>query len=153
MADAIMVSICCSTYNHEKYIADAIESFLMQKTDFKYEILVNDDASKDRTAEIIKEYEKEYSDLVKPKYHTENQYSKGIKVERFNRERAKGKYIAVCEGDDYWTDPYKLQKQVECLEKHPQYSCCFHAAYRVTSNKRKMLRHARPSIGSRVFDG
>jgi glycosyltransferase involved in cell wall biosynthesis len=123
----------------------------MQETDFKYEILINDDSSNDRTADIIREYEKKYPDLVKPFYHTDNQYSKGLKVEEFNRVRAAGKYIAVCEGDDYWINPFKLKIQVEFLEKHPEYSCCFHAAHRVTSKKKKMMRHARPNIGNKIF--
>jgi glycosyltransferase involved in cell wall biosynthesis len=122
----IMTSICCNTYNHENYIADAIESFLMQKTDFKYEILIHDDASKDRTAEIIKSYEEKYPNLVKPIYQTENQYSKGINLAfTYNYSRAKGKYIALCEGDDYWIDPHKLQKQVDYMESHPDCTFCF----------------------------
>ena len=112
-----LVSICCITYNHEPYIRDAIEGFLMQKTDFPFEILIHDDASTDGTADIIREYEAKYPDIIKPIYQTENQYSKGIKVSQvYQFPRAKGKYIALCEGDDYWTDPYKLQKQVDFLE-------------------------------------
>ncbi len=147
----IMTSICCITYNHENYIADAIESFLMQKTDFSYEILIHDDASTDRTPEIIKQYESKYPDLIKPIYQTENQYSKGVKTIGFNIERAKGKYIAICEGDDYWTDPYKLQKQVDYMEKNPECSMCVHAAYRVTSDKKKLKSHVRPNRGNKVF--
>jgi len=147
----IMTSIFCVTYNHENYIADAIESFLMQKTDFSYEILIYDDASTDRTPEIIKQYESKYPDLIKPIYQTENQYSKGVKTIGFNSERAKGKYIAICEGDDYWTDPYKLQKQVDYMEKNPECSMCVHTAYRVTSDKKKMKSHVRPNRGNKVF--
>jgi glycosyltransferase involved in cell wall biosynthesis len=147
----IMTSICCITYNHENYIANAIESFLMQKTDFSYEILIHDDASTDRTPEIIKQYESKYPDLIKPIYQTENQYSKGVKTGGFNMERAKGKYIAICEGDDYWTDPYKLQKQVDYMEKNPECSMCVHAAYRVTSDKKKLKSHVRPNRGNKVF--
>lgn len=146
-----MVSINCVTYNHEKYIADAIESFLMQKTNFNYEILIYDDASTDKTADIIREYETKYPGLIKPIYQTENQYSKGVKVGRFNRERPKGKYIAICEGDDYWTDPYKLQKQIDYMEKHPECSMCVHAAYRVSPEKIKMKSHVRPNRGNKVF--
>ena len=124
----ILVSISCSTYNHEKYIVDAIEGFLMQKADFKFEILIHDDASTDKTAEIIREYEKKHPDLIKPIYQTESQYSKGIKVSNFNRKRAQGKYIAICEGDDYWIDSLKLQKQVDFMNNHPECSMCFHAA-------------------------
>ena len=151
MQDKIMVSISCITYNHENYIANAIESFLMQKTDFPYEILIHDDASTDRTPEIIKQYESKYPDLIKPTYQTENQYSKGVETWNFNMERAKGKYIAACEGDDYWTDPYKLQKQVDYMEKHPECSMCVHAAYRVSPEKTKMKSHVRPNRGNKVF--
>lgn len=147
----IMTSICCITYNHENYIADAIESFLMQKTDFPYEILIHDDASTDRTPEIIKQYESKYPDLIKPIYQTENQYSKGVKIGHLNMERAKGKYMAICEGDDYWTDPYKLQKQVDYMEKHPECSMCVHAVYKVSPEKTKMKSHVRPNRGNKVF--
>jgi glycosyltransferase involved in cell wall biosynthesis len=116
-----LVSICCITYNHEKYIRDAIESFLMQETDFTFEIIIHDDASTDKTADIIREYEKKYPELIKPIYQTENQYSKGVNILSFIYNQAKGKYIAPCEGDDYWTDPFKLQMQVTFLEKNPDY--------------------------------
>ena len=117
-----MVSICCITYNHEKYIRDAIEGFLMQKTTFPFEILIHDDASTDGAADIIREYENKYPHLLYPIYQKENQYSKGIKISpTFQYPRASGKYIAFCEGDDYWTDPYKLQKQVEFLEENIDY--------------------------------
>ena len=119
-----MVSICCITYNHEKYIADAIESFLIQETDFPFEILIHDDASTDRTANIVREYEDRYPNLIKPIYQTENQYSQGKRVGLFNTNRAEGKYIAFCEGDDYWTDSHKLKIQFEFLEANPEYSFC-----------------------------
>ncbi|MCC5924107.1 MAG: glycosyltransferase [Crocinitomicaceae bacterium] len=123
-----LVSISCITYNHALFIRECFEGFLMQKTNFEFEILVHDDASTDGTAEIIKEYEANYPHLFKVIYQTENQYSKGIKTmnPRFNYPRARGKYIALCEGDDYWTDPYKLQKQVDFLEANEDYSICFH---------------------------
>lgn len=138
--DEILVSISCITYNHEPYIADAIESFLMQKTNFKYEILIHDDASTDRTAEIIKKYQKKYPDIIKPIYQTKNQYSKGVKRigTRFNESRARGKYIAICEGDDYWTDPYKLQKQVDLLERNDDVVASFHRVEEVTPEKKRL---------------
>lgn len=138
--DEILVSINCITYNHENYIAEAIDSFLMQKTNFKFEILIHDDASSDRTADIIREYEKKYPDIIKPILQKENQKSKGvININyRFNHTRAKGKYIAMCEGDDYWIDSYKLQKQIDYLENHTHCSMCFHAAEIVTICKEKI---------------
>lgn len=130
MKDEIMVSICCITYNHEKYIRQALDSFLMQKTNFKYEIIIHDDASTDNTAEIIREYEKKYPDIIKPIYQTENQYSKGKKrIMNFTFEKAIGRYIALCEGDDYWCDVNKLQLQVDYMEKNVKCTLCFHDAY------------------------
>ena len=119
----IIVSICCITYNHEKFIRQCINGFLLQKTNFAYEILINDDASTDKTADIIREYVVKYPTMIKPIYQTENQFSKGLGAMnvRFNFPRAQGKYIAMCEGDDYWTDPYKLQKQVDFLEANSEY--------------------------------
>jgi glycosyltransferase involved in cell wall biosynthesis len=123
-----LVSICCITYNHENYIRDAIEGFLMQETDFPFEIIIHDDASTDTTADIIREYEGKYPDIIKPIYQTENQYSKGEKVTLFTFKAARGKYIALCEGDDYWTDPLKLQKQITGMEEHPECYISFHPA-------------------------
>lgn len=102
---------------------------MIQKTSFPIEVLIHDDASTDKTAEIIRGYAAKYPDIIKPIYQTENQYSKGGKVNtRFNFPRAQGKYIAFCEGDDYWIDSAKLQKQVDFLEANPDYSMCFHNA-------------------------
>jgi glycosyltransferase involved in cell wall biosynthesis len=121
-ADKPLVSVACITYNHEKYIEDAIKSFLIQETDFPFEILIHDDASTDNTANIVREYVEKYPNIIKPIFQTENQYSKGFKMNlEFNFPRAKGKYIALCEGDDYWTDPNKLQIQVAFLEENPDY--------------------------------
>ncbi|HET8886992.1 MAG TPA: glycosyltransferase [Salinimicrobium sp.] len=136
-----VVSICCITYNHESYIEEALNGFLMQETDFPFEIVIHDDASTDNTANIIKEYEKKYPDLFRPIYQTENQKSKyksGMNP-RFNYPRAKGKYIALCEGDDYWTDPLKLQKQVDFLERHENCSMVFTGCIVNKSNGEKRL--------------
>lgn len=124
---APLVSISCITFNHAGYIRDALEGFLMQKTSFPFEILINDDASTDGTADIIHEYENRYPDLIFPIYQAENQFSKGLRglSSRFNVPRARGKYIAICEGDDYWIDPLKLQKQVDFLEANPEYNMCW----------------------------
>ena len=130
-----LVSISCITYNHEKYIRDAIEGFLMQKTTFPIEILIHDDASTDNTATIVREYEVKYPQLIKPIYQTENQYSKKDgTIGRIQRGRARGKYYATCEGDDYWTDSLKLQKQVEFLEENTDCSLCFHASKSIRNN-------------------
>ncbi|MEG0051017.1 MAG: glycosyltransferase [Terrisporobacter sp.] len=126
MSDNIMVSICCITYNQEKYIATAIESFLMQKTNFKYEVIIHDDASTDNTTKIIREYQEKYPDIIKPIYQSENQYSKGIIPSQLTYKKAQGKYITICEGDDYWTDENKLQKQVDFLEKNNDYIATSH---------------------------
>lgn len=125
-----IVAIRCITYNHELYIRDALEGFVMQKTTFPFVAIVHDDASTDNTANIIREYAKKYPDIIKPIFETENQYSKKdgslSKIIREASERTGAKYYAECEGDDYWTDPLKLQKQVDFLESHPDYSMCFH---------------------------
>jgi len=122
-----LVSIICRTYNHEKYISDAIESFLMQKTDFSIEIIIYDDASTDNTANIVRKYEKKYPSIIRPIYQKENQHSKGFNTSvGLIYSKAKGKYIASCEGDDYWTDPYKLKKQVEFLEQNTNYIATAH---------------------------
>lgn len=129
-SDIPLVSISCITYNHEPYIVQALNGFLMQKTDFPFEVLIHDDASTDRTADIIREYEKKFPNLIKPIYQKENHYSKGFTSvsATWNFPRAKGKYIALCEGDDYWIDENKLQIQVDFLENNPEYGMCFHDA-------------------------
>lgn len=115
-----IVCIRCMTYNHENYIADALEGFVMQKTNFPFVAIVHDDASTDGTATILRQYAEKYPDIIKPIYETGNQYSKhdGSLGRIMNNAIAQyaPKYIALCEGDDYWTDPYKLQKQVDILE-------------------------------------
>ncbi|MBQ2622468.1 MAG: glycosyltransferase [Thermoguttaceae bacterium] len=121
------LSISCITYNHAKYIRQALDGFVMQKTNFPFEVLIHDDASTDGTADIIREYEAKYPDIIKPIYQTENQFSKGISISKtFIFPRIQSEYMAMCEGDDYWTDPLKLQKQVDFLDAHPDYSICFH---------------------------
>lgn len=115
----LMVSIRCITYNHEPYIRQCLEGFVMQKTNFRFEAIVHDDASTDGTVAIIREYAERYPDIIKPIYETENQYSKHDgSLNRIMDAACTGKYLAFCEGDDCWTDPYKLQKQVDYLESH-----------------------------------
>ena len=120
-----LVSIICEVFNHEPYIRQCLDGFVSQKTSFPIEVLIHDDASTDRSATIIREYEKIYPGLFKPIYQSENQYSKGVNIWcDIQFARAKGKYIAICEGDDYWTDPLKIQKQVDFMEGHPDYTLC-----------------------------
>lgn len=132
MCDKIMVSIICNTYNHKNFIESAIKSFIFQETNFKYEILIHDDASTDGTADIIREYENKYPDLIKPIYQSENQFSqkKGI-MRNFQYPRVKGKYIALCEGDDCWISANKLQKQVDFMETNPECTLICHNSKRI----------------------
>ena len=127
LQSSLMVTIRCLTYNHEQYIRQCLDGFVMQKTNFRFEAIVHDDASTDGTAKIIREYAEKYPDIIKPIFETENQYSKRDgSVGRIMDEHTHGKYVAICEGDDYWIDPYKLQKQVDFLESNPDYVMCSH---------------------------
>ena len=136
-----LVSISCITYNHASYIKECIDGFLMQKTNFNFEVLIHDDHSTDGTEEIIKEYAKQYPDIIKPLFEKENQYSLGKPIGSavWNLPRARGEYIAICEGDDYWTDPYKLQKQVDFLESHPDYGMCYTKVKRFVPKNNKFI--------------
>ena len=136
MDDEIKVTIYCVAYNHEKYIRDTLEGFVNQKTNFKYEVLINDDASTDNTAAIIREYEEKYPDLIIPFYQTENQYSKGngdckYIFNKFFEKVTRGKYVAYCEGDDYWCDENKLQLQYDMLESGKGYVASVHQTKRI----------------------
>ena len=119
-----LVSICCITYNHKNYIRDCLEGFLMQKTNFPFEVLIHDDASTDGTIDILKEYQAKYPDIIKPYFEIENCYSQGKPFTVPNYSRAVGKYLAFCEGDDFWTDKNKLQMQYDFMEAHTDYSMC-----------------------------
>lgn len=126
MSNKPVVSIFCLTYNHRNFIKETLDGFLMQKTSFPFEVLVHDDASTDGTAEIIMDYTRRYPHIFKPIIQKENQYSKGVKVTLvYQLPRAQGKYIAMCEGDDYWIDPFKLQKQVDFLESNEDYGLVY----------------------------
>lgn len=121
-----LASIRCITYNQEPYIAQALDSFLAQETDFPFEIVVHDDASTDKTADIIRQYVVKYPQIIKPIYETENQYSKQDgSLRKIVNKACVGKYIAFCEGDDFWVVPQKLQKQVDFLEHNPEYGMCY----------------------------
>ena len=127
--EPILVTVKCLIYNHEPYIRQCLEGFVMQKTNFRFEAIVHDYASTDGSADIIREYMEKYPDIIKPIFETENQYSKHDgSIARILNEHTHGKYEAMCEGDDYWIDPLKLQKQVDFLENNPEYTMCFHNA-------------------------
>lgn len=122
-----LVSVLILSYNHEKYIDETLRGVVQQKTDFKFECYVHDDASTDSTQEIIKSYAEKYPDIIIPYFQKENQFSKGIKpLTKFIYPQLNSKYVAYCEGDDYWTDERKLSKQVGFMEKNPHYSFCCH---------------------------
>ena len=125
--DNIKVSVICLTYNHQKYIRQCLESLVNQETDFNYEIIVHDDASTDNTADIVREFEKQYPEKMITIYQTENQYSKNVKITRnYIFPIVRGKYIAYCEGDDFWTDNHKLQIQFDAMEKNNKLRFCVH---------------------------
>ena len=137
-----LISICCVTYNHASYIKKTLDGFLMQKTDFPFEICLGEDESSDGTREICKEYAEKYPDKIRLFLRKRKDviYINGHATGRFNfietLKECTGKYIAMCDGDDYWTDPNKLQKQVDFLEKNPEYSMCFHPVKIVDESNR-----------------
>ncbi|MCM1294000.1 MAG: glycosyltransferase [Muribaculaceae bacterium] len=121
------VTISCLAYNQHEYIGQALESFIKQKTNFPFEVIVHDDASTDGTTDIIRQYAEKYPDVIKPIFQTENQFSQGVNIEaKFIAPQIRGQYVAICDGDDYWSDDTKLQRQVDFLDRHPDYSICFH---------------------------
>ena len=154
----MMVSVLCQTYNHEQYISECLQSIVAQKVNFRYEILVHDDASTDNTANIIRKFEREYPDLIKPIYQEVNQWSLGNKVfSGIQLPRCTGKYIAICEGDDYWTDPLKLQKQVDILEGNENIGLVYAKARVYLQSKCKyaddLFGEYRASLNEMIFKG
>jgi len=133
-SDKPLVTIMCMTYNHLGYIKQALDGFMLQETNFPYNILVHDDCSTDGTSEIVREYCARYPDRMRAIIQPENQRSKGIRNFPKILEQIESKFVAICEGDDYWTDPLKLQKQVDFLESHPECSLCFHNVLRHNLN-------------------
>lgn len=120
------ISTCLIVYNQADYVRDCIDGALMQKTDYAYEIVIGDDCSTDRTSEICKKYAEEYPNLIRYFRREKNLGMIGNWAETI--KNCNGKYIALCEGDDYWTDPFKLQKQVDFLEENEEYAAIFHNA-------------------------
>ena len=152
----LMVTIRCITYNHEPYIRQCLEGFVMQKTNFRFEAIVHDDASTDGTADIIREYAEKYPDIIKPIYETENQYSKHDgSLRRIMDAHMHGKYVALCEGDDYWIDPLKLQKQVDFLEANLEYGL-IHTSFNYVDTQNNIIPPPGTfykELQARVFDG
>lgn len=129
-ADTPLVTISCITYNHEPYIASALDGFLAQETDFPFEVFVHDDASTDKTAAVIREYQMKFPSIIRAVYETENQYSKKDgSLNRIVSAHIHGTYLAFCEGDDYWCDSEKLKKQADYMQKHPSCSMLMHNGY------------------------
>lgn len=125
--ESCLVSVLCTAYNHEEYLRSALEGFVAQKAGFRFEVLVNDDASTDGTADILRDYAARYPDIIRPFYQQKNLFSQGVDIYlNVLYPNARGKYVALCEGDDYWTDPEKLCLQASFLEAHPDYSACVH---------------------------
>lgn len=120
------VTVLCITYNHERFIGQAIDGFLKQETNFPFQILIHDDASTDATASIIRDYEKKFPNLIKVIYQTVNQYSQGVKPIKLLMDGLRTDYIALCEGDDYWVDELKLQKQYDFMCKNMDCAISFH---------------------------
>lgn len=140
-----VVSVVCITYNQEIYLRKSIDSMLMQATNFQYEIIIHDDASTDNSRAIIDEYAKRFPAIVKPIYEVQNQYSQGVDfVSDIICNKARGKYIAFCEGDDYWIDENKLQLQYEALEKHYECDMCACGGCTVTEDTEKEVSYIRP---------
>lgn len=138
MNNDIKVSVFCLAYNHEKYIRNCLDGFVNQKTSFQYEVLIHDDASTDKTAEIIREYAEKHPEIIKPVFQTENQYSRGGRIiTRYLLPRAQGEYFAWCEGDDCWIDENKLQRQVDFLDSHEDFASCYHRVefHKISENK------------------
>lgn len=155
----IMVTIRCLVYNHEPYLRQCLDGFVMQKTNFPFEAIVHDDASTDRSAEIIREYAEKYPNIIKPIFETENLYSRHDGTLRRTVDTyIKGKYVALCEGDDYWIDSYKLQKQVDYLESHPDcvYSCHRYYFYNEYTNEKYLMPNKyfdnQPACSEFIFD-
>lgn len=132
--DSFILTVCCITYNHEKYIRKTLEGFINQKTSYKFKVIVHDDASTDNTRKIIEEFQYKYPNIIFPVFQDENKYSQHIDfVGQYIYPNLEGKYVAYCEGDDYWSDENKIQMQVDFLERNLEYVMCVHKVLMVNT--------------------
>lgn len=150
----IMVSVCCITYNQEKYIRRCLDGIVNQKCTFPFEVIVHDDASTDDTPKIIQEYADEYPDIIKPIFQKQNQYSQGVSISNIVVNQIRGKYYALCEGDDFWTDPLKLEKQVGVMEQHPSCHLCLHSVQGIQEDETPIgIMYPNFSLNTGIFSG
>lgn len=141
-----MVTVACTVFNHENYLRKCLDGFVIQKTNFAFEVIVHDDASTDGSADIIREYTEKYPNLFYPIYQLENQVSQGVSpFKKFILPHARGKYFAICEGDDYWCDENKLQMQFDIMESHPECHLCVHTV-RCVTEKGDITQYTLPSF-------
>lgn len=134
MRENIEVSVICITYNQVNYIERMLSNIVSQKTNFRFEVIVHDDASTDGTADVVRLFAEQYPNLITPILQEENQHSKNVKITSSLLPRAQGKYFAFCEGDDYWCDDYKLQKQYDAMEANPDCSMCVHKTQNINED-------------------
>ena len=147
-----LITVICLTYNHEKYISRCIDSIINQDTSFKYEILIHDDCSTDSTSKIVKEYAEKYPNLIRTIIQEHNQYSLGINiVDDLVIPISKGEYIAICEGDDYWVDKNKLQRQIEAMRKNDNCWICAHEVQIVNREGSKIIGKIAPDKKNKIF--
>lgn len=150
--DDIKVSVLCTAYNQERYISRCIEGFVNQKTNFKYEVIIHDDCSTDNTLQIIKKYAEKFPNIINVISEEENKYSKNIDIiGDILFPKSAGKYIALCEGDDYWTDPLKLQKQYDAMENNPNVDICAHAVTKMRASNGRKVGAISPSKIETIF--
>lgn len=153
MLDTPLVTVFCMAYNQESYIRDALEGFVSQKCGFPFEVLVHDDASTDSTPAIIREYEQRYPNIIRGVYQTENQFSKGVNITKAHLyPLARGSYLALCEGDDFWIDPLKLQKQIDAFREHPGIVFCGTASLNVQAETKETISEMHFTDRSRVVE-
>lgn len=128
-SDKVYISCICIAYNHERYIRDTLDSILAQKSEYKFELIIHDDCSTDSTRDILNEYKNRFPDIIRLILQKENQYSQNKKLLPLAIPFVKGEFVAVCEGDDFWIDEYKIQKQIKKMYQHENIKICFTSGY------------------------